>query len=40
MGLNGATQIKCVVKTEVNEQIEIVSFESGLIITKYHPVYL
>lgn len=38
--MNGPAVVKCVVKTEVNESIEIVKFSGGLVITKYHPVYL
>lgn len=39
VGINGPAAIKCVVKTEVKKTIEMVKFPSGLIITKYHPVF-
>lgn len=39
IGINGPATIKCVVKTEVNKTLEMVKFPSGLIITKYHPVF-
>jgi hypothetical protein len=34
----GFSKIICVLITEVNEQIEMVKFSNGLIITNYHPV--
>jgi hypothetical protein len=39
-GLSGPVAVKCVIETKVNETVEMVEFPSGLIITKYHPVYL
>lgn len=36
--LKGNVVVKCSIETEVNKEIEIIKFESGLIITKYHPV--
>ena len=30
--------IKCVMVTKLNEDVEMVVFPSGLMITKYHPV--
>lgn len=40
LGMNGPVVVKCVIKTEVEDHIEIVRFSSGLIITKYHPVHI
>lgn len=34
----GFSEIKCVLVTEIGEEIEMVCFESGLIITNYHPI--
>jgi hypothetical protein len=34
----GFSKILCVLITEVNEEIEMVKFSNGLIITNYHPV--
>lgn len=34
----GYSEIKCVLVTEVGENIEMVKFNKGLIITNYHPI--
>ena len=34
----GFSEIKCVLVTEVHQDIEMVEFDGGLIITNYHPV--
>ena len=36
----GFSEIKCIVMTEVREEIEMVKFENGLIITNYHPILM
>lgn len=34
----GFSKIRCVLITEVHQEIEMVKLNSGLIITNYHPV--
>ena len=35
---SGPAKIKCILITEVNEVIEMVRFNGGLLITNYHPI--
>ena len=37
-GLNGPAKITCIIKTEVDDVIKMISLPGGLSITSYHPV--
>lgn len=40
MSMGGPVGIKCVIETKVNKVIEVVKFAEGLVLTKYHPIYI
>lgn len=40
MSLRGPAVIRCTVETKVEKVIEVVKFGTGLILTKYHPIYV